>query len=116
MPVDYNEAAEWNRLLDYEEDSILRGVQAGLKEQKRRYPMLATELSPWARRLRDHLLEFRPKQYEDLKASGTLHEYVQEIVDHAAEEMSDLLQQGTPYNQALEVIKPQLFPPPERQT
>ena len=73
----------------------------------------ATELSPWARRLSDHLGEFRPKQYEDLKASGTLHEYVQEIVDHAKEEMSDLMQTGLPYNQALEVIAPQLYPPPE---
>jgi hypothetical protein len=36
-----------------------------------------TRLSNWALNLRDHLKEFRPKE---------------ERIDHAAEEMSDLLQ------------------------
>jgi hypothetical protein len=38
--------------------------------------MLATGMSPWARRLVRHLEECRPRQYAELKASGTLYEYV----------------------------------------
>jgi len=115
---------EWNRLLDYEEDAILRGIERGiaarkkdLETQKREaMPLTERNLSPWGWKLHDHLKEFSPNLYRDLKQNGTLYEHCQKIADNAKRELSDHLQTGLPYNQAFELVKDQLYPPPERRS
>ena len=111
-----------NRLVDYEEDAIVRGAERGFAERKKRLenqerepmaPVADLNLSLWGRKLREHLKAFRPRQYADLKASGQLNDYCQKIADQASLEMSDLLDTGLPYNQAFELIRDQLYPPPE---
>lgn len=88
------EAQEWIKRLDYEEDCMLREVELGVKDllekraNQKRQPMLATELSPWARKLKNHLKEFRPKEYAELLAAGNLLETVQDRTDQAALEMA----------------------------
>jgi hypothetical protein len=116
-----NDVEEWNRLQDYEEESMAKGAEAGAKallerkarEAQQKNPMQDTELSLWARKLREHLKEHRPKEYASLKAAGNLNEVVQERVDQIDLEFSDLLETGLPYNQAMELIRDQLYPPPE---
>lgn len=66
--------AEWNRILDYEEECMARGVEQGAKElQERRKQdkeqsmkreamlLKETNLSPRAAKLVEHLKEFRSK-------------------------------------------------------
>ena len=72
------------------------------------------QLSPWAHKLKAHLEEFSPKLYRELEKNGTLYDHVQAVADHAGEELSDLLDTGLPYNQAFELIRDQLYPPPEQ--
>jgi len=120
--VIWDEVAEWNRLLDYEENAILRGIPEGradrkkrLEEQKRS-PMASlteTNLSPWGWKFYNHLKEFSARLYEELKANGSLYDHCQKVADQAGLEMSDLLQGGLPYNQGFELIRDQLHPQPE---
>ena len=43
-----------------------------------------------------YLKEFRPKESASLQESGTLNEHVQGIMDHAEQELNDLLHTGLP--------------------
>ena len=103
----------------------LRCVSSGVGNTKIRQPSTTIarathlgkvadiNLSLWGRKLREHLKEFSPRLYRGLQAEGTLNDYCQKIADQASLEMSDLLQSGLPYNQAFELMRDQLYPPPE---
>lgn len=71
------------------------------------------QLTPWAHLLKEHLKEFRPKQYQRLLQAGQLNDHAQKIVDQAERELNDLLNQGLQYDQAFEKIKSQIYPSPE---
>jgi len=117
----YDEVEEAIRHLDYEENAMLEGVLEGSKllqarrdrEREAMAHLTKNYLSPWGWKLHDHLREFKPRLYAALQKEGTLYDHCQKVADQTKLEMSDLLDTGLPYNQAFELIKDQLYPPPE---
>lgn len=71
------------------------------------------QLTPWAHLLKEHLKEFRQKQYQALLQAGQLNDHAQQVVDRAEEELNDLMNHGLQYDQAFEKIKDQIYPSPE---
>lgn len=64
--------------------------------------------------LLDYLKRYCPRMYRQMKADGSLNEYVATQVRLADEQMEALLRQGVPEHEARVVVNESFFPMAER--
>ena len=62
-------------------------------------------LSPLAAEAKEHLKEFRPKQYREMKKAGTLDEYVELLACQAKHALDSALASGLAHDQARELAR-----------
>ena len=68
----------------------------------------------YTKRFMDHWREFRPQNYQQMKADGFLNEFIQKHSQQAADEVAALMSKGLPQHQAEEMVLPEYLWPPER--
>lgn len=68
----------------------------------------------WINQARQHWMEFQPTRFKELTDSGKLESALRQAAEATTEEMSKLIDQGTPAGEAFaEARELHLFPPPE---
>lgn len=63
--------------------------------------------------IHDHLKEFRPKMFQELKASGRLNKSVKQMQDQAIARMASLENAGLYHHEAWEIVKDDVLLPAE---
>lgn len=64
-------------------------------------------------KIQAHLQQYRPKQYQNLQETGKLKEYVLNAQTQAEEGLNSLEESGLRPDEAMEIMKEQIFPPSE---
>ena len=70
-------------------------------------------LSRWRSKLLNHLQEFQPSKYRQLKQAGKLETYLDREVDGAARKVAELRSQGMSEDEATMEVMHNFLPTPE---
>lgn len=72
------------------------------------------QLGAWIAQAREHWEEFQPTRFKELQEAGKLEESLREAAMQTSEEMRTLMDQGTQWHEAWEMVREMyLFPPEE---
>ena len=63
--------------------------------------------------IRDHLKQYRPKMFQDLKSQGKLKQTVESMQNQASASMASLEDQGLYHHEAWEILKDDVLLPSE---
>ena len=77
-------------------------------------PPPAPPLGVWGLQAKEHWRKYRPSLYQELVKAGTLDHVLVQAEERTKEAIADLVEQGSPFHQAWELLRHEwLFPEEE---
>lgn len=64
-------------------------------------------------KMHDHLKQFRPRMFQELKNDGSLNQYLSNLQETIGAQLDDLEDSGLAHHEALEMVRDQMYPPAE---